>query len=347
MEKDISLTMDTVAWLLEKKDPDVRAMALRYLLGRSADDPEYLESLHQAHRHGPIAQILEAMQPEGYWVRPGAGYNPKYRSTVWSVILLAQLGANINADERVKVACSYLMDHMANGGQFSTQSVGSPSGTVDCLQGNLLWALLQLGYEDERLAKAIDWLARSQTGDGIAPKEDRTSTLRYYAYKSGPDFQCGVNERQPCAWGAVKVMLALGMLPAKLQTEQTERAKKFGLEFLLGRDPSEAKYPTTNNQKPSRNWWKFGFPVFYITDLLQLVQAAQDCGAGTDPRLANALDVIQQKQSADGRWILEFDYSGKTWCDFGEKKKPNKYVTLRALRVLKNASNNLNSSRNT
>ncbi len=338
MEKDISLTMDTIAWLLEKKDPDVRAMALRYLLGRSADDPEYLESMHQAHRQGPISNILDAMQPEGYWVRPGAGYNPKYRSTVWALILLGQLGAKIQADERIKIGCNYLVDHMAIAGQFSTQSLGSPAGTVDCLQGNLIWALMQLGYEDERLAKAIDWLARSQTGEGIAPKEDRTSTIRYYAYKSGPDFQCGVNQWQPCAWGAVKVMLALGSLPARLQTEQTEKAKKKGLDLLLGIDPSLAKYPTNNDQKPSRNWWKFGFPVFYITDLLQLVQAVQDCGAGADPRLANTLDVIRQKQNADGCWNLEFDYPGKSWCDFGEKKKPNKYVTLRALRVLTHTS---------
>jgi len=33
-----------------------------------------------------------------------------------------------------------------------------------------------------------------------------------------------------------------------------------------------------------------------------------------------------------------FDYNGKTWVNFGVKKKPNKWVTLRALRVLKAAA---------
>jgi hypothetical protein len=32
---------------------------------------------------------------------------------------------------------------------------------------------------------------------------------------------------------------------------------------------------------------------------------------------------------------MEYDYTGKTWIDFGGKKQPNKWVTLRALRVLK------------
>ena len=37
-----------------------------------------------------------------------------------------------------------MLDHaLAAGGQFS--ATGAPSGTVDCLQGNLCWALLELG----------------------------------------------------------------------------------------------------------------------------------------------------------------------------------------------------------
>lgn len=33
-------------------------------------------------------------------------------------------------------------------------------------------------------------------------------------------------------------------------------------------------------------------------------------------------------------WLLDYDYPDKTWSDFGPKKQPNKWVTLRALRVL-------------
>jgi len=58
-------------------------------------------------------------------------------------------------------------------------------------------------------------------------------------------------------------------------------------------------------------------------------------GCGGDPRLANALALIRDKQDAQGRWPLEYDYAGKTWVDFGTKKGPSKRVTLRALRALK------------
>ena len=47
--------------------------------------------------------------------------------------------------------------------------VGAPSGTIDCLQGNLCWALLELGCDDPRLDGAFDWMARTVTGEGMAP----------------------------------------------------------------------------------------------------------------------------------------------------------------------------------
>ena len=49
----------------------------------------------------PIASILAAQQPEGFWVKPGPGYTPKYRGTVWQLIFLDQLGAD-DTDARVQ-----------------------------------------------------------------------------------------------------------------------------------------------------------------------------------------------------------------------------------------------------
>ena len=60
----------------------------------------------------------------------------------------------------------------------------------------------------------------------------------------------------------------------------------------------------------------------------------QSAGCAGDPRLENALALIRQKQDPQGRWALEYDYAGKTWVDFGPKKQPNPWVTLRALRAL-------------
>lgn len=59
-------------------------------------------------------------------------------------------------------------------------------------------------------------------------------------------------------------------------------------------------------------------------------------GYRDDPRLANALDLVRSIGREDGRWPREYGYVRKMGeaVDFGRKGKPNKWVTIRALRVL-------------
>ena len=331
MNRQNQIRGDAIDWLLEPQDPNVRYLALRDLLDAPTNDPEMLAARKDAYAQGPIAEILEAMHADGYWVRPGPGYTAKYRSAVWSLTALAQLGASAAHDERITQACAYGLDHaLVDGVRFSYN--GAPSGTFDCLQGNLCAALFALGYSDPRLERAFDWMARSVTGE-------EEQAVKYYASGNvGPLFACSYNGGQLCAWGGVKVMLAFSKLPAGQRTPPIERAIQAGLDFLFSVDPGLATYPTRKDPKPSRNWWKFGFPVFYITDLLQNVEVLVGLGCDRDPRLSRALELIRDKQDEQGRWPLEYSYSGKTWGSYGDLGQPNKWVTLRALRVLKMAN---------
>jgi hypothetical protein len=331
------LTGDSLPWLLDADTPDARFLALRDLMDCPPDDPELANARAEAHQHGPIATILDAMDEEGYWVKPGPGYGPKYTSTVWAMTLLAQLGASVHADERVTRACGYVLDHaLCAQGQFSYNRASG--GTFDCLQGNLCAALLDLGCDDPRINIAFDWMARTVTGEGLAPATERKAERRYTAHKSGPGFACGANSHLPCGWGAAKVMLAFSKLPLARRTPLIDRAITYGVAFLFNVDPATAAYPMPEGNKPSRVWWQFGFPVFYITDVLQIAEALAGLGLARDPRLASTLDLIRGKQDEAGRWPLEYSYGSKTWGNFGRKGTPNKWVTLRALRVLKAAA---------
>ena len=86
----------------------MRHLALRELLDQPEDDPR---SAARAPRAAdPIAAILAAQHPDGYWEKPGPGYATKYRGTVWSLMFLDQLGAD-PAEPRVQRACAYVLDH--------------------------------------------------------------------------------------------------------------------------------------------------------------------------------------------------------------------------------------------
>lgn len=104
---------DVMAWLLEEDDPGPRYLALRNLFSGSPD--ELARARKDAHASGIISKIIKNMHPDGYWVKPGGGYSPKYRSGVWSLIALAQCGASVYADPRIRTACNYYLDHAVIG----------------------------------------------------------------------------------------------------------------------------------------------------------------------------------------------------------------------------------------
>jgi len=236
-------------------------------------------------RTGPIPAILDAQYPAGYWVKPGPGYSPKYRATLWQVLFLAQLGAD-GRDERVRRAVEYVFAHaQAPNGAFSTN--GRPSGAIHCLWGNVVRALLDLGYwGDERLDRAIDALARSVTGEG------------YEWYRKGgiqaPGFVCSANYSLPCAWGAVRVLWALNRVPATGRTPAVEAATEASTDFLLRYDVARADYPY--HERISSSWFKFGYPLGYVTDVLLNLEALVEAGCSGDQRLNEAIELVLSKQ---------------------------------------------------
>lgn len=331
---------DPLPWLLEPDaaNPGVRYFALTELLDYPRDDPDVIAAQQTIMTSGPVPTILAAQAPAGYWVEAGPGYYPKYSGSVWQIVSLALLGAD-GHDPRVRAGCAHLLDEARSTyGGFSVN--GKPGGTIHCLQGNLVAALIDLGWlGDERLDAALDWLARSVTGEGIAPAEEQRAPVRYYrGGNSAPGFACSANNQLPCAWGAVKAMLGLSKVPPAARTPAIEAAIERGLHFLLSHDPAVADYPMGYATKPSQSWFRFGFPIGYVTDVLQNLEVLAALGQARDPRLTPALNLLVSKQDKEGRWTMEYTYNGKTWVDIETKGKPSKWVTLRALRVLKHAA---------
>jgi hypothetical protein len=331
------LNGDPLPWLLEADTPAVRAAALQRLLDRPADDADVVAARRAAMATGPIAAILDAQQPDGWWVKPGPGYGPKYTGTVWSLIFLDQLGAD-PADERVRRACAYVLDgtRTAAGGFGCSgshkQAPPPPSTVIHCLNGNLLRALIGFGHlDDERVQGAVAWAAGAITGGPRGP--------RYYASStSGPGFACAANEHRPCAWGAIKELLALARIPQQRRSEDVLAAIEVGVELLLSRDPAVADYPMGwGNEQPSGSWFRLGFPSGYVADVLQTLEVLAELGHGQDPCLGPAIDLVLAQQGHDGRWRNRYAYNRKTWGDIEVQGEPSKWVTLRACTVLRAA----------
>lgn len=326
---------DPLPWLLSAETPAVRAATLQRLLDKPADDPEVVVARAAAMQTDPIRPMLDAQNPEGWWVKPGGGYSPKYTATVWELIFLDQLGAD-GADADIQKACDYVLAHTqsASGG-FGAGAVKSgepppPSRAIHCLNGNLVRALIGFGrIEDARVAAAIDWAARAITGEGMD---------RYFASGTGgPGFACAANEQKPCAWGAIKELLGLARVPAGRRSRIVRAAIEQGVEFLLSRDPAVADYPMlSTDSRPSGSWFRLGFPSGYVADVLQNLEVLAELGHARDPRLANAVQWVESEQR-DGVWFNRYAYNRKTVVDIERQGRPSKWVTLRACTFLKAA----------
>jgi hypothetical protein len=327
---------DPLPWLLSPDTPAVRAAALQRLLNDPPDALEVREARHAAMDADPIKSILAAQDPAGWWVQAGPGYGPKYRGTVWQVIFLDQLGAD-PVHPQVARACDYVLEWCpSSSGGFGASGSGTlahppPSAVIHCLNGNLIRALIGFGrLDDPRVRAAIEWAARAITGDGMS---------RWYATGTcGPGFACAANEQQPCAWGALKQLSALARIPRRRRSPLVRRAIDAGVAFLFSRDPAVADYPMGwGNTKPNGSWFKPGFPIGYVSDVLQILEVLAELGHGRDPRLARALAWVESGQDTQGRWVNRYAYNGKTWVDIEHQGQVSKWVTLRACTVLRAA----------
>lgn len=77
------------------------------------------------------------------------------------------------------------------------------------------------------------------------------------------------------------------------------------------------------------------FPPRWHYDILRALDYFQDVDAPRDERLAEAIEVLVERRSDNGRWPLQYRYTGKTYFDMERVGAPSRWNTLRALRVLK------------
>jgi hypothetical protein len=134
----------------------------------------------------------------------------------------------------------------------------------------------------------------------------------------------------------VKALRGLARIPVDRRSPLVARAIEAGIEFLLSHDPATADYPMGwGNTRPSRSWFKLGFPSGYVTDVLEVLEVLCELGMANAGQLDAGVQWLLAKQDSGGRWRNEYAYNGKTWVDIEPHGRPSKWVTLRACRVVR------------
>jgi hypothetical protein len=317
-------------WLLEIDNPSVRYLTLTSLLDKPDDDKKVTEAKKAIMAYGVVPEILALQNEDGSWGLPEMFYRNKYAGTVWTLMVLAEMGADKD-DPRIKKTCEFILKHAQepeSGGFSCCESVktgaGLPSGVVPCLTGNMVYTLIKLGWlSDERLTKAIDWIVKYQrTDDGV---ENAPSGAPYEKYA-----MCW--GKHSCHMGVAKALKALAAIPPENRSEAVNNKIDEMAEYFLTHHIYKKSHNLSEISRPG--WLKFGFPLMYQTDILELLEMFVFLGI-KDERLIDAVEIIKSKQLPDGTWKLENSNNGKMIIRIENKGKPSKWITLKALNVLK------------
>lgn len=341
------LKADPSHWLLEKENPSVRYFTLRDILDYPDNSAEVVSAKESIRNYGKVAKIFSKQRPWGYWETAEQPYLPKYKSTYWQVIILSQLGLD-RSDKRVRKACEHIFQFQLAEGGFSTfkeegakkeyHSVKErmlkrgkdlpPFDTwakdkireneMSCLTGNVATSLIKFGYaKDDRVRRALKWLVNVQNADG--------GWLCPY-------WKAHIKDKHGCFMGTITPLDAFSEVPTELKTTEMRTAIEKGAEFLLMHRLFKADHHGYRVIKKS--WLKLGFPCFFY-DILRGLSVVTKLGYARDERINDALEILLQKQDAEGKWILEDTPSGRMQTNLEQKGKSSKWITLHALRVIK------------
>ena len=278
---------------------------------------------------GVVPKILAKQKDEGYWETAERFYTAKYKGTAWQLIILAELGAD-GKDERVRAACEFILENSQDreSGGFSYHSAktggGQRSGVIPCLTGNMVWSMIRIGYlGDPRVQRGIDWIVTYQRFDDkikAAPEGwpyDRWKTCW---------------GKHTCHMGVVKALKALAEIPVNERSEDVKDTIEQGVEYVLKHHVHKRSHNLSRVSKPG--WLRFGFPLMYQTDALEVLGILTKLGY-RDKRMQEAVDLVISKQDDQGRWKLESTFNGRFQVNIEQKGKPSKWITLNALKALK------------
>lgn len=324
------LNADPADWLLEPDNPSVRYLALTEISGVPADDRRAREAKAAVMETGVVPQILARQEEGGWWEQPDRFYTAKYRGTVWQLIVLAEHLAD-GRDGRIKRARDFLLENSQDldGGGFSQHHAvktggGRHSEVIPCLTGNMVWALIRFGYfSDPRVQRGIDWITKYQRFDD---GEDEAPCGRPY---DKYEICWG---RHTCHMGVVKALKALAEIPPGQRSTDVRRTLEAGTEFMLKHHIFKRSHNLNRASKPG--WRRFGWPLMYQTDALEILEILTRLGC-RDERMQEAVDLVVSKQDDSGRWTLADNFNGRFQVDVEAKGEPSKWITLNALKVLK------------
>ncbi|MGZ8475817.1 MAG: hypothetical protein ACXWWQ_06290 [Candidatus Limnocylindria bacterium] len=297
--------MTVIDWLMDS-DPAIRWQVMRDLTDE-AHDVVAAERARVA-QDGWGAQLLAAQDSDGRW--GGGTFFPRWIGTSDTLHLLYLFGPDPAAPE-VRRAIAPV--HEAARWDYDPNMKFFDGEVEPCINGRTVAIGAYFGQDVRGI---VDRLLAEQMTDGGWNCEQENGSTR-------GSFDSTLNVLE-------------GLLEYERSTGangDVAAARVRGEEYLLER---RLLRRLSDGEIPQKRWLAIGFPNAWFYDVARVLDYFRSARPAPDERMAEALDILESKRDADGRWPLDHAYHDRLVVDFGESEgRPSRWITLRALRVLR------------
>lgn len=302
------MTSEIIDWLLEG-DVAIQYQVHRDLLGNFRPDLQ-----KRIEEEGWGARFLAARRSEGHWGR--GFYQPKWTSTHYTLLDLRTLEVSPDHTairDSVEIVAS---DHKGEDGGINPAKTIKESDV--CVSGMFLNYACYFGIDEALLASVVDYVLDQVMEDGGFNCERGRFGAVHSSMHSTACVLEGIYQYKRSGYG-----YRLGEL---------EAAAGSSVEFLLQHQLFRSD---RTGEIIHKDFLRLSFPGRWRYDILRALDCFQAAGIEWDLRMAPALEVLQRKRRADGRWPLQARIAGKTHFEMEQAGRPSRWNTLRALRVLR------------
>ena len=314
-------TNPAVNWLLESDEPSVRYQTLTDLLGEPADSPEARKLQAAIPKSRRVQTLLSDQQADG-----GFGVHPyhKWLGAHWRLVSLVELAVPQGHRRAVSAAKQVLEWLTSPQHKKQVRLIDGRIRRCASQEGNAQAVCCRLGMVgDPRVTYLADSLISWQWPDG-GWNCDKYPLAHHSSF----------HESLIPLWGLIEYHRATGDRNALKAAHGTA---EFFLRHSLFRSEKTGEIIDPK-------WLQIRYPCYWHYDILQALLILSRLSKLKDPRMNEALEIIESKRLPDGRWKAD-GYYWKIACGaecYADpvgwwRKSPNKMITLNALRVLKAA----------
>ena len=306
--------MSVIDWLLEG-DPAIRWQVLRDLTNAPAGDVAAERA--RVEHDGWGARLLALEDPGGLW-DGGACFPASYTGgepgQPWTATMHTLQTLQLFELDPASESARRAIGLVAENGRWEHAGQRYFDGEVEpCINGRTIETGAYFGVD---VGTIVERILGERLADGGWNCEVENGSVR-----SSVDTTINVLD------GLLEFERATG------GSDQVRTARRSGEEYLLERGLFRRK---STGAVVQAAYLEFAFPYYWHYDVLRALDYFRGSGADPDPRMAEAIALVESRRQPDGRWLLDRIHPGRVHFDLeGTTGTPSRWNTLRALRVLK------------